>query len=97
MLDAVRDAANPWIFPDCGPHWEGVRFAAFNGSPQPTHAVDVTGHLQRGIESLRCHALYLANLGGDMSDPAAFLEASAAGVGERLGVTHAAAFELVSF
>ena len=97
LLDAVRDAANPWVFPECGPAWIGVRFVAFNGSPVPTHAVDVTGYLQRGIESLRCHALYLANLGGAMSDPAAFLESSAAGVGKRLGVRHAVAFELVTF
>ena len=66
LLDAVRDAANPWIFPDAGPAWAGVRLAAFNASPQSTHAVDVTGYLDRGIESLRCHELYLANLdGGD--------------------------------
>ena len=65
LLDAVRDAANPWLFPAAGPAWGGVRFAAFNASPQSTHAVDVTGYLERGIESLRCHELYLANLGGD--------------------------------
>ena len=64
LLDAVRDAANPWLFPECGPAWSGVRFAAFNASPVATHAADVTGYLDRGIESLRCHELYLANLDG---------------------------------
>ena len=49
LLDAVRDAGNPWLFPDAGPAWDDVRFAAFNGSPQATHAVDVTDHLERGI------------------------------------------------
>jgi LmbE family N-acetylglucosaminyl deacetylase len=97
LLDAVRDAANPWIFPESGPAWAGVRFAAFNGSPQSTHAVDVTGHVDRGIESLRCHQLYLANLSGAMSDPAEFLRSAAATTGARFGVEHAVAFEVIAF
>lgn len=97
VLDAVRDAANPWIFPECGPAWSGVRFAAFGGSPQATHAVDVTGYLDRGIESLLCHELYLANLGEGFGDPAAFLRKSAEATGASFGVQHAAAFELVIF
>lgn len=96
MLDAVRDAANPWIFPDAGQAWSGVRLAAFNASPESTHAVDVTGYVDRGIESLRCHELYLANLDGD-GDPGDALRTSAQSVGERLGVLHAVAFELVTF
>jgi LmbE family N-acetylglucosaminyl deacetylase len=97
LLDAVRDAANPWIFPDAGSAWSGVRFAAFNASPQSTHAVDVTGYLDRGIESLRCHELYLANLGGNREDAGEQLRSSAEGVGSRFGVQHAVAFELVTF
>ena len=96
LLDAVRDAANPWIFPDAGPAWGGVRLAAFNASPVATHAVDVTGYVDRGIESLLCHGLYLTNLGGD-DDPGQSLRASAQSVGERLGVSDAVAFELVTF
>ncbi|MEY2400907.1 MAG: hypothetical protein QOJ08_1018 [Ilumatobacteraceae bacterium] len=97
LLDAVRDAANPWIFRDAGPAWAGVRLAAFNASPLSTHAVDVTGFVERGIESLRCHELYLANLGGDHSDPGAILLTSAESVGARIGVAHAVAFEVVTF
>lgn len=96
LLDAVRDAANPWIFPDAGLPWEGVRFAAFNSSPQCTHAVDVTGYLDRGIESLRCHELYLTNLGGG-GDPGGALRSSAESTGTSLGVLHAVGFELVTF
>jgi LmbE family N-acetylglucosaminyl deacetylase len=96
LLDAVRDAANPWIFPDAGPAWPGVRLAAFNSSPQSTHAVDVTGYLDRGIASLRCHELYLANLGGG-DDPDQLLRSSAEATGQRFGVLHAVAFELVTF
>ncbi len=97
LLDAVRDAANPWVFPDAGDAWDGVRLAAFMASPQSTHAVDVTGYLDRGIESLRCHQLYLANLGGDDNDPDAVLRPNAEAAGRRFGVQHAVAFELVTF
>jgi LmbE family N-acetylglucosaminyl deacetylase len=97
LLDAVRDAANPWIFPDAGPAWAGVRFAAFNASPQSTHAVDVTGYLDRGIESLCCHQLNIANHGGDHEDAGEQLRSSAESVGTRFGVQHAVAFEVVSF
>jgi LmbE family N-acetylglucosaminyl deacetylase len=97
LLDAVRDAANPWIFPEVGAAWPGVRLAAFNASPVATHAVDVTGYLERGIESLRCHELYLANLGGDMADPGESLRSSAEATGARFGVLHAVSFELVMF
>ncbi|MGZ4737702.1 MAG: PIG-L deacetylase family protein [Ilumatobacteraceae bacterium] len=97
VLDAVRDAANPWLFPECGPAWPGVRFAAFNGSPEVSHAVDVTGYLDRGIESLRCHELYLSNLGGGSDDMSSFLRSGAESAGARLGVLHAVAFEIVNF
>jgi LmbE family N-acetylglucosaminyl deacetylase len=97
LLDAVRDAANPWLFTDAGPAWSGVRFAAFNHSPQSGHGVDVSDHLDRGIESLRCHAVYLANLGGPHSDPEQILRPAAESAGTRLGVRYAAAFEVVGF
>ena len=96
LLDAVRDAANPWVFSECGEAWGGVRGVAFSGSPSPTHFVDVTGWLDRGIESLRCHGTYLANLGGDMSEPGAFLRESAVAAGSRAGVEHAVEFEVVA-
>jgi LmbE family N-acetylglucosaminyl deacetylase len=97
LLDSIRDAANPWLFTDTGPAWNGVRFAAFNGSPQSGHGVDVTDYLERGIESLRCHELYLCNLGGVEGDPAEFLRPAAESAGSRLGVRYAAAFEVVAF
>jgi LmbE family N-acetylglucosaminyl deacetylase len=96
LLDAVRDAANPWIFPEIGEPWSGVRLAAFSSSPESTHAVDVTGYLDRGIESLKCHELYLANLAGD-DDAGDALRSSAESVGKQFGVLHAVAFELVTF
>jgi LmbE family N-acetylglucosaminyl deacetylase len=101
-IDAVRDAANRWVFTellDGGLEpWAGVRYVAVVASPQPTHAVDVSTTFDRGVESLRRHRAYLEGLG--MTDPAApeqFLrggaEAAAARFGGRLAVT----FELFAF
>src|SRR5690349_110598 len=41
-LDAVRDAANRWIFPDAGERWNGVRQVWAAGSPSGKHGVDIT-------------------------------------------------------
>lgn len=95
VLDAARDAGNTWLFPEAGDRWGGVRFVAMAGSPHATHGVDVTDHLDAGVESLRCHETYLAHLDGDMADPTAFLGEAARGAGPRLGVQAAATFELI--
>ena len=94
LLDAARDAANPWLFTDAGDPWGGVRFVAFSGSPSPTHAVDVTGTIERGVASLACHELYLEAL-DQPTDPDTFLRGAARQAGERFGCEYAAAFELI--
>lgn len=101
LLDAARDAANPWVFPDIdgpgvpGP-WAGLRHVAFNGSPQPTHFVDVSDHLDAGIASLSEHVAYLEGLGQDASDAAEFLRTNAERAGRDAGCDLAVAFEVVS-
>lgn len=95
LLDAVRDAANPWVFRDRGQAWSGVRFVAFSGSPTPTHAVDTTSTFDAGVRSLACHRAYLENLDGDMASPDDFLRGAAVAAGERLGVELAATFEVI--
>lgn len=95
LLDAVRDAANRWLFTDRGEAWAGVRFVAFSGSPSPTHWVDVTDSFDAGVRSLACHNAYLQALEGDMASPDAFLRGPAAATGERVGVDLAAAFEVI--
>jgi LmbE family N-acetylglucosaminyl deacetylase len=95
LLDAVRDAANPWVFPDHGPAWSGVRFVAFSGSPQPTHAVDTTATFDLGVRSLASHRTYLEYLGGDMGSPDEFLRSAAAAAGARFGVDLATTFEII--
>jgi LmbE family N-acetylglucosaminyl deacetylase len=96
LLDAARDAANPWIFPEAGEAWDGVRFTAFSGSPEPTHAVDVTDTFDAGVRSLAAHRLYLEHLEGDMADPDAFLRPAAEAAGERLGTPLATTFEVIA-
>jgi LmbE family N-acetylglucosaminyl deacetylase len=95
LLDATRDAGNRWLFPESGDPWGGVRFVAFSGSPQSTHAVDVGGFIERGIASLACHELYLGAL-DEPTDPDAFLREGARSVGDRFGCEYAAAFEVIS-
>lgn len=95
VADAIRDAANRWVFRDLGPApWQGVRFALFGGSPKPTHYVDVTGHLRAGIDSLLAHHVYFSNLGLEF-DAAAFLTGIAEEEGRAAGVEHAMTFEMI--
>jgi LmbE family N-acetylglucosaminyl deacetylase len=99
VLDAVKDAANEWIFPELAdqglPPWTGVRYVAVAGSPQPTHAVDVSAVLDRAIASLDAHRTYRDALGDHpMASPREFLEWTTELNGSRFGDRPAAVFEL---
>ncbi|HVX17204.1 MAG TPA: PIG-L deacetylase family protein [Acidimicrobiales bacterium] len=100
VLDGARDAGNRWIFTDLLEEglepWTGVQWVAVSGSADARHAVDITGHLDRGVASLRAHAAYLAGLGDNTIDPDEFLRAMASTAGARAGVEHAVAFELIA-
>jgi LmbE family N-acetylglucosaminyl deacetylase len=98
LIDAVRDAANRWLFVGAGGDpWDGVRFAIFGGSPKATHAVDVTATIDRGIASLEEHRVYLDGLpeGTLGTDPDGFLRGMATKAGPTLGVEAAVTFELI--
>lgn len=95
LPDAVRDAANRWLFTDAGEPWGGVRWIAFASSPAPTHGVDVTDHIREGVASLACHRTYIDSLGDAAFDPGSFLRDTCGQVGETLGVRFGVAFELV--
>ncbi|NIS70889.1 MAG: PIG-L family deacetylase [Proteobacteria bacterium] len=98
VLDAARDAGNRWIFSELTEEglepWNSVRMVCVSGSPQPTHAVDVTSFLDKGIASLKEHRIYLENLSGSF-DPEAFLRESAAATGKRFGSKFAVSFEVI--
>lgn len=102
VIDAIRDAGNRWVFRELLDEglepWNGVRAAYVNGSPEAAHGVDVTDTFEKGIDSLKAHAAYLAGLGGGpMSEPAEFLESFARMTGSRLGTKFATSFEVVPF
>lgn len=97
-LDAARDAGNRWIFTELLDEgldpWDGVKSILVPGSHLPTHALDVTGYEDKGVESLQAHALYLAGLGDDF-DPETFLNMSLSAQGALIGVEYAVSFEVV--
>lgn len=89
-LDACRDAANEWVFPEAGPAWSGIRYLFAGASGEPTHFVDVTNTLDAGIASLREHSTYIKALGGDF-DPDEFLRNLTGYVGLAVGCEYAVA------
>ncbi|WP_190814513.1 PIG-L deacetylase family protein [Saccharopolyspora pogona] len=98
VIDAIRDAANRWVFRDlldAGLEpWDGVKYVLIAGSPTPTHAVNVDDHLAAGIASLQAHEAYLAGLGPAFPEPDEFLESFARKAGAQLGCTFAFSFEV---
>jgi LmbE family N-acetylglucosaminyl deacetylase len=99
VMDAAKDAGNRWIHPDLTEEgfdpFGGVEGVLLMGSSEPTHAVDVSSHLEQGIASLRAHKSYLDGLGRDF-DPDEFLREMTAVAGRHLGVSHGVAFEVLS-
>src|ERR1700757_3958598 len=51
VLDACRDAANEWVFPDAGPAISSIKDAYVLASGEPTHFVDVTDTIELGVAS----------------------------------------------
>ncbi|GIE95353.1 PIG-L deacetylase family protein [Paractinoplanes rishiriensis] len=98
-LDAVRDAANRWVFreqidADGLEKWGGVREVWAAGSPQSKHGVDTTDTFDLGVRSLEAHAAYLRGLGSGDFDSEEFLEGFARQTGARLGARYGASFEV---
>jgi LmbE family N-acetylglucosaminyl deacetylase len=91
VLDACRDAANEWVFPEAGPRCTGIRDAYVATTGNPTHFVDVTGTIGAGVESLRAHQAYIDGLGGEF-DPDEFLRNLAGYAGLGAGCEYAVAF-----
>ncbi len=89
-VDAVRDAANRWLFDDLGEPWPGVGAIYVAGSATETHYVDITDSLDRGIASLRAHQAYIDGLGTEF-DPDSFLRSMAQATGTVVGCTYALA------
>ncbi|HXP20690.1 MAG TPA: PIG-L deacetylase family protein [Streptosporangiaceae bacterium] len=88
VLDACRDAANEWVFPDAGVPCPPIGSAYVAASGDPTHFVDVTDTIDLGIASLREHQAYIDGLGGDF-DPDDFLRNMAGYIGMAAGCEYA--------
>ena len=91
VLDACRDAANGWVFPEAGPPCSGIRHAYVATVGAPTHFVDVTATIDAGVASLREHRAYIEGLGREF-DPDEFLRNMAGYVGLGAGCEYAVAF-----
>jgi LmbE family N-acetylglucosaminyl deacetylase len=75
-LDACRDAANRWLWPELGEPWQGITDAYVAAAAYPTHSVDVAATLDLGVASLREHKAYIEGLGSEF-DPDDFLRTMA--------------------
>jgi hypothetical protein len=75
--------------------WGKVRLVLVAGSPQSTHAVDVSDFIDQGIKSLEKHRVYLDNLSVKV-EPGSFLREFAAETGKRFGCEYAVAFEVIN-
>ena len=91
VLDACRDAANEWVFPEAGPPCSSIRDAYVAASGSPTHFADVTDSIDAGIASLREHQAYIDGLGGDF-DPDEFLRNMTGYIGMGAGCEYAIGF-----
>ena len=91
VLDAARDAANRWVWPELGERWDGIRDIYVAATTTPTHYVDVSQSIDLGVASLREHRAYLEGLGGDF-DPDTFLRESAVSLGATAGCEYAVGF-----
>ena len=90
--------ANRWIFPELIEEghepWGGVRLVALSGSPHPTHAVDVTDYMDKGVASLEEHRVYIEGLGQSF-DPDMFLRWGASEVGYEMGWEYGVTYEVI--
>ena len=92
VLDACRDAANRWLFPELGEAWSGVHQVYVAAASDPTHYVDVTDTLDVGVASLREHRAYIAGLGGEF-DPNEFIRSICGVGGLAAGCDYAVTFQ----
>lgn len=96
VVDAVRDADNPWIFRELAEdeglekwHTSAILVA---GHPRPTHAVSVNQEaVDASVASLYCHRAYLDHVTGH-PEPSEFIPEILRGGGAAAGVDHAVTF-----
>jgi LmbE family N-acetylglucosaminyl deacetylase len=90
-IDACRDAANRWLFPEAGERWDGVGAVYVAATEPATHYVDVSDWLDAGVASLREHRAYIDGL-DEGFDPDGFLRSMAESAGQAVGCRYAVTF-----
>ena len=94
-VDAIRDADNPWIFPQQlseGLTAWSTRWLLVTGS-EPTHAIELSREsVEKGVASLEAHEVYLRALPGHIP-PREIVEGAAASGAAALRETRSAADE----
>jgi LmbE family N-acetylglucosaminyl deacetylase len=92
VLDACRDAANRWMFPEEGESWSGVGAVYISGGEaSASHYVDVGDTIGLGVSSLKEHKAYIEGLGTEF-DPDRFLRDNAGYGGMAAGCEYAVLF-----
>lgn len=102
-MDAARDAGNRWVFTDqlTGQNpgglepWNGIQMLCLTNASNPTHGVDVTDYMDRGVASLVEHRVYLSNL-SRQEDPNEMLRSQAEARGRLLGCQYAVVFQVMN-
>jgi LmbE family N-acetylglucosaminyl deacetylase len=95
-IDAVRDAANRWVFPDLAEEpWSGVAYMALLGSPDNTHAVEIEDFFDVGVRSLLAHSSYLEHLGVTPEQVEAMLRKFSMDVASQFSGRPGVAFEML--
>ncbi len=88
-VDAVCDAANPWVFRDLEEEAWQARAPLVAGTESPTHAVIVDADaVEAAVASLASHRAYLEHIGNHPA-PEEFIPAILRGGGQAAGSEHA--------
>ena len=74
--------------------WHGLKHIFIASPPKTTHYVDVTDFIDKGIDSLKEHRVYIDNLSQDFN-PEDFLSFGAAAAGELAGCDYAVGFGIM--
>jgi LmbE family N-acetylglucosaminyl deacetylase len=90
-IDACRDAANRWFFPELGEPWQGIGATYVAAANPPPHFVDVKDTLHLGVASLQAHRAYIEGLGREF-DAEEFLTNMAGFAGMAAGCEFAVLF-----
>lgn len=98
VVDAIRDADNPWVFRELAeqenlPKWR-TKALLVAGDERPTHGLPVEqSAVDAAVASLHCHQAYLQHVTGHPA-PEDFIPQILRGGGEAMGTDYAVTFRV---